>query len=347
MKTNLLSLTQDDLKSVFTSMGEHPFRAKQTLQWLYQKKVTSIDDILNLPRVVRDRLNTEFSIDLPVFHKKVGDIHTTLKYAFILKDGYVIETALINMQPHLTLCLSTQVGCKCKCTFCKSGEKGFFRNLDVGEIMGQVCYVIKDISKAKRRLHSIVFMGIGEPLHNYENLRRSILILQNEFGLHMSPRRITVSTAGIVPSMIRLGKDFPNANLAISLNAPTDELRNKLMPINKKYPLKKLRQACITYPLPERKRIAFEYVLLKDVNDTIDCANALVEFVRGLKCKINLIPFNTSEGIPYNASSGERMEAFQRTLRDNNITTTVRESRGSEIHAACGQLTVGMAAEEI
>jgi len=186
-------------------------------------------------------------------------------------------------------------------------------------------------------------MGIGEPLYNYENLYKSIIILQNEFGLNISPRRITVSTAGIIPGLIRLGKDFPLINVAISLNAPTDKLRSKIMPINRKYPLKKLREICFNYPLPERKRITFEYVMIKDINDSLDCAKALVNFVKGLKCKVNLIPYNESEAMPYISSTTERIQYFQDTLHENNISATIRKSKGKSIHAACGQLAVSLA----
>jgi 23S rRNA (adenine2503-C2)-methyltransferase len=260
----------------------------------------------------------------------------TRKYLFGLHDGHFIESVLIPDPPRYTLCVSSQVGCALGCKFCLTGALGFKRNLNAAEIVDQICRVQEDLESSKR-ITNLVFMGMGEPLANYEAVLRAIKVLIDPNGLAFSHRRITLSTAGLVPQLYRLGQDSP-VNLAISLHAPDDNLRSQIMPINRTYSLSKLMAACRDYPLPPRKRITFEYILMEGVNDHPRQAKELVKLLQGVKAKINLIPFNPHPGSPFKKPSEEGILAFQDVLQRAQLTAIIRQSRGADIGAACGQL---------
>lgn len=262
----------------------------------------------------------------------------TIKYGFSLSDGNMIESVLIPEGDRNTLCVSSQIGCAMGCKFCLTGTMGFIRNLTPAEIVNQVCAVIEDIrDKGEEQLNNLVFMGMGEPLANFENLITALEILMDDLGLNFAERRTTVSTCGIAPKIIELGEKI-KVNLAISLHAADNETRNLLMPINKTYPLEVLLDACRAFPLPKRKRIMFEYILIEGINDSDEDAYKLADILRGIPCKINLLPCNETPALPYKRPSSQRVEKFQDILRNADYTVLLRSPRGADISAACGQL---------
>jgi 23S rRNA (adenine2503-C2)-methyltransferase len=318
--------------------GQPRYRTRQLLEWIYQKCARSFDEMTNMPANWRAELQA--AVHLSPF-KSVSIQHAadgTKKYLFALHDDKLIESVCIPMKEHFTLCISTQVGCTLRCAFCLTGKQGFSRNLSSGEILGQVLTVRRDLLTEKR-ISNIVFMGMGEPFLNYAQTVKAIRMLLAEEGFNFSNRKITVSTAGIIPGIVNLGQENLTVNLALSLNAPTDELRSQLMPINKTYPLYELLQTCRAYPLRERRRITFEYVLLNDINDAPEHAATIAHILRGIPSKINLIPFNASFGTIYAPPSEEKILAFQNILLQHNYTTFIRASKGADISAACGQLS--------
>ncbi|MGC8719697.1 MAG: 23S rRNA (adenine(2503)-C(2))-methyltransferase RlmN [Thermodesulforhabdaceae bacterium] len=341
-KVHIRNLTLSELEERVRSMGERPFRARQIFHHLYVRFVTSWDECTDLSKNFRKELERYFYIDELSLSSRLVSSDGTEKFAFKLSDGHVVESVLIPDPPRFTLCVSTQVGCPLKCSFCYTGSLGFKRNLTAGEIIDQYVLVQK---LCKKRITNIVFMGMGEPLLNEGELFRSLEIMLEPKGINFSHRRITVSTVGIVPAMDRLGARYP-VNLAVSLHAPRNDLRNALMPINKTYPLESLMNACARYPLPPRKRITFEYVLIDGVNDSPREARDLVDLVRPIRCKINLIPYNPHKGASYRRSSDKAIAEFQAVLQSANITATIRESRGADIHAACGQLAGSLVEED-
>ena len=308
-KDLLLNDTAAEIQDFVEASGQPRYRAKQLLEWIYRGKAVSFDDMTNLPKTWREEL--ERKADVNPFSSYSVQVSTdqTRKYLFTLRDGLAIESVCIPMKEHFTLCISTQVGCALECAFCLTGKQGIIRNLQAGEILGQILAVQRDIS-SETRISNIVLMGMGEPLLNYDQTIKAIRMMLAEEGLHFSNRKITLSTAGIVPGMHKLGKEDFVINLAVSLNAPTDDLRSQLMPVNKTYPLQQLLQACREYPLPERRRITFEYILLDRINDTPEHANTLAKILQGIRCKINLIPLNPTSETPYRPSSKETVLAF-------------------------------------
>ncbi len=338
MKKKLL-LDKDvaELDEFVRASGEPQYRARQLLDWMYKKLAMSFDEMTDIPQkwreVLRESVNLtpfkSFSLQLSV--------DGTRKYLFELHDGAYIESVCIPMKEHFTLCLSTQVGCALNCGFCLTGKRGFLRNLSSGEILGQILAVQRDLS-LKKRISNIVLMGMGEPLLNYDQTIKAIRMILSEEGLNFSNRKITLSTAGIIPGIMKLGQEDFTINLAISLNAPTDELRSELMPINTTYPLHQLLQVCRSYPLPERRRITFEYILLNNINDSPYHAVTLAKLLRGIRCKINLIPLNSTTEIPYVPSSEDKILMFQDILLHHDYSTFIRASKGVDISAACGQL---------
>ncbi len=273
-------------------------------------------------------------------HPDVKEISAdgTIKYALKLSDGKIIESVLIPEDDRHTLCVSTQVGCAMACSFCMTGTMGLSRNLTPAEIVNQVCAVREDLRHSKAgEINNLVFMGMGEPLANFDNVIKSLDILLDELGLNFSDRKITVSTCGIVPRLKELGEKF-KVNLAISLHAADNETRSRIMPINKRYSLDQLLDACRSFPLPKRKRIMFEYILLKDINDSDRDAENLARILQNIPCKINLLPCNEAPEIPYKKPSAARIETFQNILKDHGFTVLLRTSRGADISAACGQL---------
>ena len=330
---DIKNLNINDLIEQLAGLGKEKFRAKQIIQWLYTRGVCSFDEMTDISKDLRAELKKRFSISdwTPEVTEKSSD--GTCKYLFRLADGESVETVRIPMDAgRSTLCISTQVGCAMQCDFCLTGTFGLTRNLEPAEMVNQVCAVLKD-----GPVNNIVMMGMGEPLHNLDNVVKALEILYLPMGLDYGPRRVTLSTSGLVPEMAELGRRI-EVNMAISLNATTDEIRNELMPINKRYPLKVLMQACRDFPLKPSKRFTFEYILIKGVNDSIADAKRLVKLMHGIKAKINLIPFNEHPSSPYKTPTEEHMREFQTYLLDRNLVAIRRASKGRDISAACGQL---------
>ena len=293
----------------------------------------------DLSRSLREQLDTEFTLSTP---RVVGDdlsVDGTRKFVFELADGRRIESVFIPDTPSMTFCISTQVGCAMACGFCLTGKMGLVRHLTAGEIAGQV-RVLASATGMLDHPFNIVLMGMGEPLHNYDNTMKALRMLHAEQGLAVSPRRVTLSTVGLVPGLDRLALEPLMPNLAISLHATTDEQRTALVPPNRRYPLAAILDACRRFPLKKRSRITFEYVMLDQVNDTPEDARRLAKLLSGIKSKVNLIPLNAAPGIPFNRPSDERVDRFAQILADRHLTVSVRKSRGRDIRAACGQLIV-------
>lgn len=328
--------TLPELEAWVESIGERPFRARQLFRHVYTRRVCSWDECSDLSKMFRVQLEMGTELDALKLLEKEESSDGTIKYLFGLHDGLRIESVLIPDLPRRTLCISSQVGCALGCRFCLTGAMGLKRNLTAAEIVDQVCQVQRDLG-ARGRVTNIVLMGMGEPLANYSAAVRAIAVLIDPNGPAFSHRRITLSTAGLVPQLRKLGADSP-VNLAISLHAPDDALRSELMPINKTYPLEALMAACREYPLPPRKRITFEYILLEGINDDPRQARALVKLLHGVRAKVNLIPFNPHPRLDFQRPPEARILAFQEVLQKAQFTAIIRQSRGAEISAACGQL---------
>jgi len=333
-RTDLKSLSLPDLETFFKDSGLPAFRARQFLHRTYEKYARSIKDITGFSKDTRERLSQKAYIsNLELLDRRTsGD--GTEKFLFGLEDGESIEAVLIPDEDRLTLCISTQVGCAMGCGFCLTGTLGLKRNLEPHEIADQVISANRLIAPVK--ITNIVLMGMGEPLANFGNVCEALRRI-TEF-MNISAGRITLSTSGLAPKILELPKHAPLVNLAVSLNATTDEVRDRIMPVNKTYPLKVLLDACRKFPLPRRRRITFEYVLLKGVNDTPEDAKRLVKLLRGIPSKVNLIPFNPCEGPEFERPEDKRVSDFRNILLDANMTALIRKSKGRDILAACGQL---------
>ena len=336
-KTDLLEITREQLVSWLTDQEISAYRADQIQKWVYLRQADSFDVMTDISKDIRALLSKHFVIGRLETEMIESSRDGSRKYLFKLKDGKYIESVLIPERNHYTLCVSSQAGCAQDCRFCLTAVGGFERNLSRGEIVAQVRDIKKDLGDQKR-LTNIVFMGMGEPLANYKNLVSAIGILtDNDVGLRFASRRVTVSTAGLVPKITALGRDT-RVNLAVSLNATDNKTRNRLMPINRKYPLEKLMEACRQYlPAPGR-RITFEYILIKGINDSVDDAERLAKLLRPIRCKVNLIPFNTYEGCDFERPAEAVIQAFYDILFAKNYTVIIRRSKGQDISAACGQL---------
>lgn len=334
IKTDLKSLSADRLAAFMRELGLPRFRAKQLVHWIYEKNVSTVEEITEFSKDLRASLADAAYISnlVPVQTQQSAD--GTVKYLYSLEDGQCIESVLIPDRDRLTLCVSSQVGCAMGCRFCMTGRLGLTRSLSAHEIVDQIIAVNRSISP--RRVTNIVLMGMGEPLANFREVIEALSRITAFTGI--SKRRITLSTAGIVPHIMLLPERAPEVNLAISLNATTDETRGRIMPVNKKYPLKTLIDACRKFPLSPRRRITFEYVLIEGVNDSDEDARRLVRLLRGIPCKVNLIPCNPFEGSPLKRPSEERVLKFQEILTRSHLTALIRDSRGQDIAAACGQL---------
>ena len=336
---DLKSLTSDELEALVVSLGEKPYRARQIMNWIYQNPVSSFEEMTNLPKSLRTQIEAvSYLSPLEIAAVKTARDNTR-KFLFTLHDGNQIEGVLIPEKKHVTLCISTQVGCAMGCTFCLSGKHGLIRNLTAGEIVNQIC-AIKNEFLQEDETANIVFMGMGEPLANLDNTLKALRILTDPLGFDFSPRRITVSTAGLIPQIKRLGQALP-VNLAISLNAANNPLRDVLMPINKKHPLHQLIKSASAAILPSRKHITFEYILIDGVNDSLKDARALASLLQGIRCKINLIPFNEHEGVTFKRPTTQAVDQFRQYLSSQHFTVIVRYSKGNDIGAACGQLGGG------
>lgn len=358
-RTNLLGLSKTELESFFAELGEKPFRATQLMKWIYQFGVTDFYQMSNLSKKLQEKLSQIAHITPPTVRFKQFSEDGTRKWVFEVAGGSLVETVLIPAEDgkqfgRKTLCISSQVGCALDCSFCSTGKQGFERDLNQSEIIGQLWVAnqsyMENVPVAERQnfVTNVVMMGMGEPLLNYDPVVKSMSLMLDDNAFGLSKRRVTLSTSGVVPKMYDLAKDIDVA-LAISLHAPNDELRNELVPINKKYPLKELISAAKAYVYDEnprhKKHVTIEYVMLKDVNDTDEHARQLVALLKDLPSKINLIPFNPFPHAPYQRSSNNRIHAFSNILNNAGFVCTIRQTRGDDIDAACGQL-VGQVADK-
>jgi len=334
---NLRDLDRPALEGLAVEWGQSAYRGRQLFTWLYRPGVREFAQMTDLSKSFRQELATLAIAPVPTPAKVERSADGTIKYGFRLEDGKIIESVMIPEPDRTTLCVSSQVGCAMGCQFCLTGQLKLKRNLTPAEIVGQVVAVRDSLAAEGRDLNNLVFMGMGEPLANFEALLTSIRILLDSAGPNFSSRKITVSTCGLIPQMEQLGAEVP-VNIAISLHAVDDEIRSQLMPINRTYQVDALLAACRRYPLPRRRRITFEYILIRDINDSPPQARLLAKKLRGIHCKINLLPFNEAAGLPFRRSSDEAITRFQEILIAEQYTTTIRNSRGADISAACGQL---------
>jgi 23S rRNA (adenine2503-C2)-methyltransferase len=335
---NLLSLDRQGLEQFFSDLGEKRFRAAQVMQWIHQHGVTDFAAMTNLAKDLRAKLAERAEIRLPEVALDQGSTDGTHKWLVRVDSGNCVETVLIPEPDRNTLCISSQVGCALDCTFCATAQQGFNRNLDTAEIVGQLW--LADRLLPESRIGNVVFMGMGEPLTNFDNVVRAIRIMLDDFAYGLSKRRVTLSTSGVVPALDRLG-DVCDVALAVSLHAPNDALRDRLVPINRKYPIAALLDACRRYlskTSGSRHRITWEYVMIDGVNDTDQHARELVRLIRSIPSKVNLIPFNPFPGTRFRRSSAERIDRFRDILMAAGIVTITRRTRGDDIDAACGQL---------
>jgi 23S rRNA (adenine2503-C2)-methyltransferase len=336
---DLTGLELPDLEARFHTLAIEPFHARQVFRWVHKRGVTDPEQMSDLSRDLRARLASEFSTTTPRIVSRSISSDGTQKFLIQLADGRRIESVFIPDTPAMTFCISSQVGCAMDCAFCLTGKMGFTRNLTAGEVVAQVRLLAVTLGLHETRFN-IVLMGMGEPLHNYDQVLAACRILCHEQGLAISPRRITLSTVGLVPAIERLAREPVMPNLAISLHATTDGQRSAIVPVNRKYSLQALMDACRRIPLGRRDRITFEYVLLHDVNDSPEDARRLVKLLGQVKGKVNLIPLNAAPGIEFERPSDSRVDRFARILADGGVTVSVRKSRGRDIRAACGQLIV-------
>ncbi|CAA7612819.1 23S rRNA (adenine(2503)-C(2))-methyltransferase RlmN [Magnetospirillum sp. UT-4] len=345
-RTNLIGLSRTELEAEMAAIGEKPFRAKQLWHWLYNRGETDFARMTSISKIMQGKLAERYVVYRPVVERDLVSADTTRKWLLKFADGNEAETVYIpdEDEERGAVCISTQVGCTLTCRFCHTGTQLLVRNLSAAEIVGQFL-VARDAygewptpDDSVRRLSNVVVMGMGEPLYNFDNVATALKIVMDGDGIGVSKRRITLSTSGVVPMMARCGEEL-GVNLAISLHAVTDEVRDRIMPINKKYPLAELMAACRAYPgASNARRITFEYVMLKGVNDSAADARQLLRLIKGLPAKFNLIPFNPWPGAPYDCSDAKTIRAFSDILQDAGYSAPIRKSRGQDIMAACGQL---------
>jgi len=350
-KLDIKSLQLADLQEHIRALGEPAYRAKQIADWIYNKRVNSIGEMTDLPRALRDQLTEKFSFDKLDIVRVLGSQDTTRKFLFRLNDGNLIESVLIPASAALygsrsdrrTICISTQVGCAYGCKFCASGLEGFSRNLRPNEIVDQIIAIERESGE---KIDNIVFMGMGEPLANLDNLLVAIRIINAPWGIGIGARHITVSTSGLAPQIRKLAEEPLQIRLAISLHGATDEVRSQIMPINRRYSLETLLSACDYYVSRKKQRLTFEYILIEAVNDSDEQAHLLAKHARRLKAKVNLIPYNTVHGLAWSRPSQDRQEKFLSILREQGVTATLRREKGHDIDAACGQLRLQTKREE-
>lgn len=340
MPIELLGLTEDDLRRLAADWGEPAYRGSQLYHAVYGERRRDLAAISNLPKSLRARLAELAQVAWPTSEKKFLSTDGTLRYVLRFADGQRVETVFMPEETRQTLCLSTQAGCAVNCHFCATAALGLLRNLTAGEIVGQVLAVLDERRAELTGQTNIVLMGQGEPLLNYENVLGAVRLLADPNGMNIPPRRTTLSTSGIVPGIRRLAGERLRPKLAVSLNATTDEVRDEIMPINKKYPLAELLAACRDYPLRPWERLTFEYVLLGGVNDTREDAGRLVRLLDGLRAKVNLIPWNPVPELPYREPRAEDVAEFQKALTDRGVLAFIRRPRGQDVYAACGQLAL-------
>ena len=332
---NIKDYNIEEIKEELKNIGEKPFRAEQIYKWIYENRVSSFDEMTNLSLELREKLKQDYEIkEFKIITKQVSS-DGTKKYLFDLLDGNAIETVLMEYHHGYSICVSSQVGCKMGCKFCASTGIPFIRNLTSGEIIEQIMAVERDTGV---RISNIVFMGIGEPLDNYDNVVKAIRNINNPKGLNIGARHISISTSGLVPKIYKLAEENIQCTLSISLHATTDEQRSKMMPVNNSYNIEELLQACKDYIEKTHRRISFEYALAKENNDNLEDAKRLVKLLKGILCHVNLIPINKIENGEFTKSSNENIMKFRDYLNEHGIVATIRRELGSDIDAACGQL---------
>jgi 23S rRNA (adenine2503-C2)-methyltransferase len=339
MIPDIAGLERPELEALLLSNGLEAYRARQLYRWIFKRGVTDFGQMTDLSKSLRALLPSHFRISTPAVAGRQDSSDGTVKFALEFADLRRIESVYIPDSPADTFCISTQVGCAMRCAFCLTGKMGLVRHLTAGEIVGQVRVLARELALLDARFN-VVLMGMGEPLHNYDETMKALRILGDEDGLAVSPRRVTLSTVGVVPALERLAGEPYMPNLAISLHATTEAQRDLLVPLNRKYDIEDVIGACRRFPLRRRSRITFEYVMLAGVNDAPADARRLVALLDGIRAKVNLIPLNEAAGIPFARPSDERVDAFARVLADRHLTVSVRKSRGRDIRAACGQLIV-------
>ncbi|MBU23526.1 MAG: 23S rRNA (adenine(2503)-C(2))-methyltransferase RlmN [Acidobacteria bacterium] len=336
---DLAELELSELEGALTPSGIEPYRAKQIYRWIHRRAVLDWAQMTDLAKRHRTALAEAFHLSTPNIAARDRSSDGTEKFLFELADGRRIEAVYIPKSPADTFCVSTQVGCAMQCSFCLTAKMGLERNLTAGEIVGQVRLLRSELGLLEQPIN-IVLMGMGEPLHNYDATMRALRILTCPDGAAVSPRRVTLSTVGIVPALARLADEPVMPNLAISLHGTTDEQRTSLVPVNRRYPLAELLAACRAFPLKRRNRITFEYVLIRGVNDSVADARRLAGLLTGLRAKVNVIPLNAAPGIPHERPTAAQIDRFGKALADCHVTVSIRKSRGRDIRAACGQLLV-------
>ncbi|MEM1503269.1 23S rRNA (adenine(2503)-C(2))-methyltransferase RlmN [Domibacillus sp. 8LH] len=345
-KLSIYSLELHELKEWLSANGEKPFRADQIFDWLYVKRAKTVDDMTNLSKELRTKLDEAFVFTVLKTAIQQESADGTIKFLFELHDGYSIETVLMRHEYGNSICVTTQVGCRIGCTFCASTLGGLKRNLEAGEIVAQVVKVQQALDEVGERVSSVVIMGIGEPFDNYEEMMSFLHIINHEKGLNIGARHITVSTSGIVPKIYKFADEKTQINFAVSLHAPNDELRTKLMPINRAYKLKDLMDAIRYYTEKTGRRITFEYGLFGGENDSVAHAEELAALIKGIKCHVNLIPVNYVPERDYVRTPRNKIFEFEKTLKNNGVNVTIRREQGTDIDAACGQLRAKERASE-
>lgn len=345
-KPSIYSLELHELKEWLSNNGEKPFRADQIFDWLYVKRAKTVEDMTNLPKELRTKLDESFVFTVLKTAIQQESADGTIKFLFELHDGYSIETVLMRHEYGNSICVTTQVGCRIGCTFCASTLGGLKRNLEAGEIVAQVVKVQQALDEVGERVSSVVIMGIGEPFDNYEEMMSFLHIINHEKGLNIGARHITVSTSGIVPKIYKFADEKTQINFAVSLHAPNDELRTKLMPINRAYKLKDLMEAIRYYTEKTGRRITFEYGLFGGENDSVAHADELAALIKGIKCHVNLIPVNYVPERDYVRTPRNKIFEFEKTLKNNGVNVTIRREQGTDIDAACGQLRAKERASE-
>lgn len=338
-KLSLHDLTFDELNEFLSSLGVKSFRAKQVWQGLYHQLWQTYADFSTIPKTLREQLEANFTLEPLTINKTITSRdHKTEKSLIQFSDGKTIETVLMKYDTRNTICISTQVGCAMNCDFCATGQMGFFRDLSTSEIVEQVLIYARQLNEKQEKITNIVIMGMGEPFNNYQNTMRAIDILNDQDGFKFGERRITISTVGIIPEINRFAEEHRQVNLAISLHTANNDLRNQLVPINKKYPIEDLIAACKNYLVKTRRRLSFEYALIEGINDSEKDAKDLANLLRGMLAHVNLIPLNSTPDYKYSGSSRDTVDNFKNILDQRHIPCSIRMKRGSEIIAGCGQL---------
>ncbi len=338
---NLHVLSLDELKQWLVTNGEKPFRAKQIFQWIYEKKETDWEKMTDLNVSLRNLLKTHFSLSpLKLVKMQHSTDSETIKFLWELSDGNLVESVLIGSDERRTVCVSSQVGCPARCSFCASGKEGLLRNLNTAEIFAQVYEIDRILHQKQERVSHVVFMGMGEPFENYENVLKSIHLLISVDRLNISQRRITVSTVGVVEGIRRFMEEGLKVNLVLSLHAPNQHIRKKIIPYARRYPLEEIIEAMVDYFKVTNRDVTYEYTLIKDINDKQEHAEELAELLKGQQCTVNLIPYNPVPGLSLSRPEKEDIELFREILVERGINTTWRYTKGKDIAAACGQLAM-------